>query len=77
MSRVERKEPATEMILKNQAVMNQVRSRNDEMIESLGRKLKAHIITYGCQMNEHDSEKLHAMLKIWDMKYHPLKRTLI
>ena len=73
MSRVERKEPATEMILKNQAVMNQVRSRNDEMVESLGRKLKAHIITYGCQMNEHDSEKLHAMLKNMGYEISPFK----
>ncbi len=63
MSRKERREPATEIILKNQAIMNQVRARNDDSVESLGRNLKAHIITYGCQMNEHDSEKLHAMLK--------------
>lgn len=73
MSRVERKEPATEIILKNQAVMNQVRSRNDEFTESLGRNLKAHIITYGCQMNEHDSEKLHAMLKNMGYEISPFK----
>ena len=27
-----------------------------------GRSLKYHIITYGCQMNIHDSEKLAGML---------------
>jgi len=63
LSKQERREPATEVILKNQVIMNQVRSRNDEIIDGLGRDLKAHIITYGCQMNEHDSEKLNAMLK--------------
>jgi len=73
LSRVERKEPATEAILKNQAVMNQVRSRNDEVVESLGRPLKAHIITYGCQMNEHDSEKLHAMLKNMGYEISPFR----
>jgi len=55
-------EPATEVILKNQAVMNQLRIKNDEITDTLNRKLKANITTYGCQMNEHDSEKLHAML---------------
>ncbi len=73
MSRVERKEPATEIILKNQAIMNQVRSRNEDRIDELQRPLKAHIITYGCQMNEHDSEKLHAMLRNMGYEISPFK----
>jgi len=28
-----------------------------------------HIITYGCQMNEHDSEKLAGMLENMNYKY--------
>jgi tRNA-2-methylthio-N6-dimethylallyladenosine synthase len=28
-----------------------------------GKRLKYHIVTYGCQMNVHDSEKLAGMLQ--------------
>ncbi len=76
MSRVERKEPATEIILKNQAIMNQVRSRNEDKMDALGRNLKAHIVTYGCQMNEHDSEKLHAMLRTMGYEISPFKENV-
>ena len=36
-----------------------LRSRKEE----LGRELTAHVKTFGCQMNERDSEKLRGILK--------------
>ncbi|WP_408625495.1 tRNA (N6-isopentenyl adenosine(37)-C2)-methylthiotransferase MiaB [Crassaminicella thermophila] len=35
---------------------------NEEYLEKTGQRKKVMIITYGCQMNEHDSEKLLGML---------------
>lgn len=62
-------ETPTEIILKNQIIINDIRQKNMEMCEQLGRKYRYLILTYGCQMNEHDSEKLIAMLN--DMDFEP------
>lgn len=48
--------------LRQQAYINEVRQLNDEFYHDKGSKKKAMIVTYGCQMNEHDSEKLAGML---------------
>ncbi len=63
MSKREVFEVSNELILKNQRIMNEVRLRNQNRIDDLERPLRATIITFGCQMNEHDSEKLAAMLR--------------
>ncbi len=68
MSKREHFETPTEVILKNQIIMNDLRQKNQEIYQSLGRKYKFLILTYGCQMNEHDSEKLIAMLETMDFE---------
>ncbi len=50
-------------VLENQYYINEIRRTNDDFFLTFNEKKKFHIITYGCQMNEHDSEKLTAMLK--------------
>lgn len=61
-------ETPTEIILKNQIILNDIKQKNQERNEATGNRLKYMILTYGCQMNEHDSEKLHAMLKDMDFE---------
>lgn len=68
MSKREQYQTPTEIILKNQIIMNDLKQKNQEIYETLGRKYKYLILTYGCQMNEHDSEKLIAMLKTMDFE---------
>ncbi len=46
-----------DILLKNQVVMQEMFKLNSEKNE----KPKVYLATYGCQMNEHDSEKLLAM----------------
>ena len=55
-------EASTEVILQNQVIIDEIRKMNDDLMIDNKRK-QAHIITYGCQMNEHDSEKLSAMIE--------------
>lgn len=68
MSKREHYETPTEIILKNQIIINDIRQKNHEIYETLGRKYKYLVLTYGCQMNEHDSEKLIAMLGDMDFE---------
>ncbi len=52
----------TDVILQNQMIIADIFKRNMDFVNNNGRKRKYFIETYGCQMNEHDSEKLSAML---------------
>lgn len=51
----------------NDKAINEIREINDKFYRENGRQKKVLTKTYGCQMNEHDSEKLDAMLM--DMGY--------
>ncbi|BEP29069.1 tRNA (N6-isopentenyl adenosine(37)-C2)-methylthiotransferase MiaB [Helicovermis profundi] len=62
--KIDRYVSPTELILKNQIIMNDIRQKNHELFEKTDKTNKFMIITYGCQMNEHDSEKLIGMLKL-------------
>lgn len=57
MSRQIKLDIDTDIIIENQYYVNEIRKINESKI-----KKKFKIITYGCQMNEHDSEKLMSML---------------
>ena len=61
-----------EMIQRNQESIQKIRERNLEIYETTGRQLRVVTVTYGCQMNEHDSEKLDAMIQ--DMGYLKVKK---
>lgn len=45
------------------AYIEKVREANLTFFEKEGRKKKAHILTFGCQMNAHDSEKIKGMFE--------------
>lgn len=62
MKREAQKEVSTDVILKNQVVISDILKLNTEYSSETGKKRKYFIETYGCQMNEHDSEKLSSML---------------
>lgn len=60
----ERKEvkiPLEDIALQNEYI-EIMKAENEVDLEKSNKKKKALIVTYGCQMNEHDSEKLLAML---------------
>ncbi|MCT4509285.1 MAG: tRNA (N6-isopentenyl adenosine(37)-C2)-methylthiotransferase MiaB [Tepidibacter sp.] len=50
-----------------------IKSQNDRYFEMTGKRKKHLTVTYGCQMNEHDSEKLDAMLN--EMGYDKTDKT--
>ena len=52
----------TDLVLENQYFIQEIRRLNDDHFYSVKQRKKFHVITYGCQMNEHDSEKMIAML---------------
>lgn len=52
---------------RQQEIIEEISYKNKEILEKTGKEKKVMIVTYGCQMNEHDSEKLLGMLK--DMGY--------
>lgn len=56
-------------IEKQEYYTREVRRINDEQREKTGRVRKYIVLTYGCQMNEHDSEKMNFMLS--QMGYSP------
>lgn len=56
-----------EELKKQEDAIKIIRAMNDEYENSTGRKKKYFILTTGCQMNAHDSEKLSFMLS--DMGY--------
>ena len=47
-------------------VVNEIKQLNREFFEKNGRKRTAYIETFGCQMNEHDSEKIDWLLRQMD-----------
>ncbi|GAU77020.1 tRNA (N6-isopentenyl adenosine(37)-C2)-methylthiotransferase MiaB [Fusibacter sp. 3D3] len=61
-----------ELLNKNDEVIRNIREINDQFHREEGKQKKAIIVTYGCQMNEHDSEKLDAMIQ--DMGYSVVKK---
>ncbi|KJF28848.1 (dimethylallyl)adenosine tRNA methylthiotransferase [Clostridium aceticum] len=52
---------------RQQEIIEEISYKNEELYRTTGKQKKVLIVTYGCQMNEHDSEKLLGMLK--DMNY--------
>ena len=56
----------------NDEHIRNIRNLNEAHYTELQHRKKAIIVTYGCQMNEHDSEKLNAMLV--DMGYEITKK---
>ena len=54
--------PSAEESLRQQEYIRKVRELTKEKEEKLGRKLRFHIETLGCQMNAKDSEKLAGIL---------------
>lgn len=51
-----------DLLSKNEIAIRKVRDINKAQTDENGRQKYACTVTYGCQMNEHDSEKLSAML---------------
>lgn len=49
--------------------VNEIKEKNDEYYKKTGKRKKHLTVTYGCQMNEHDSEKMSWILDI--MGYQP------
>lgn len=60
-------ESVEEILERNDLMIQTIRNRNIQIQNETGAPQNAIIVTYGCQMNEHDSEKLDAMLV--DMGY--------
>lgn len=55
-------ESVQDILNKNDEIMARVKDMNDQHFTETGRRRRVSTHTYGCQMNEHDSEKLNAML---------------
>ncbi|SHJ78747.1 tRNA (N6-isopentenyl adenosine(37)-C2)-methylthiotransferase MiaB [Tepidibacter formicigenes] len=51
-----------EKIREQDKYIEMIKCQNDRYFEMTGKRKKHLTVTYGCQMNEHDSEKLDAML---------------
>lgn len=54
--------PSGEELKRQQEFINLMRAENEKFEAENGRKKKMLIVTFGCQMNAHDSEKLLGML---------------
>jgi tRNA-2-methylthio-N6-dimethylallyladenosine synthase len=55
-------ESMDDILARNEIAINKIRDRLSSDPNNEGRQLRVCTQTYGCQMNEHDSEKLTAML---------------
>lgn len=64
-------ESVEEILNRNDEVIRNIKAINDQIFKESGHQKNAFTVTYGCQMNEHDSEKLEAMLV--DMGYNIVK----
>ena len=62
MERTPSLEPSSEVLIENQLYIQAIRQTTDDYYRLHGQKPAYLIKTYGCAMNEHDSEKLSAML---------------
>ena len=51
-----------EKIKEQDKYINEIKNENERYFHLTGKKKSYFIQTFGCQMNEHDSEKLGAML---------------
>jgi hypothetical protein len=51
MSKREKVEVSTDIILQNQIIINEINKQSQEFFEEHGRKRTVFIVTYGCQMN--------------------------
>jgi len=60
------------LLTRNDDHIRAIKDINDAHFTEIHYRKKAITITYGCQMNEHDSEKLNAMLT--DMGYDATKK---
>ncbi|MDK2798640.1 MAG: tRNA-2-methylthio-N6-dimethylallyladenosine synthase [Clostridiales bacterium] len=67
MSKREKIQIPIEEINQQKEIINRIRQRNDFDIQRTGEKKRAVVVTYGCQQNENDSERLRGMLR--DMGY--------
>lgn len=54
--------PSADELKRQQGFIELIRAENDRFKAEQGRKKKMLIVTFGCQMNAHDSEKLLGML---------------
>jgi len=58
----------------NEEIIAKIREENQEFFNKHGRKKKYLIRTYGCQMNEHDSEKLAATIEEMGYEVTPFEK---
>ncbi len=56
---------------RQQGFMDKIKKINEDFYNKKGRRKTMYIQTFGCQMNAHDSEKIHGMLS--EMGYEPAK----
>lgn len=56
-----------EDILRQQLFINNLREYNEDFFHTNGRWMRYFIQTYGCQMNEHDSETISGMFELMKM----------
>jgi tRNA-2-methylthio-N6-dimethylallyladenosine synthase len=63
LSNIEKFNESLEDINKQKTIMNRIKHNNEMELERSGKDKFAMIVTYGCQQNENDSERLRGMLK--------------